>query len=175
MALRPPPSPTLAAAHKAAGVTYHGQKTHEKKVFGYLQKALGRAADGGAARAHLHRRWSLLENHKLLWTYAESAATFRFPKNAWFPYYEAESYFLQGPYRCPAYRVRTLLAEVRTLAQEMPARFPARRPAGPGRAPRADGRVAEPVRRHRLRPLRRRLRGDVRRRADDDEFEDDGW
>jgi tetratricopeptide (TPR) repeat protein len=108
----------ITAAHKAAGVTYHGQKTHEKKVFGYLEKVL----DEPLTEEQLDRICSslvLLENHKLLLEYA-MRAHHRFPKNAYFPYYEAEAYILQGPYRCPAHRVRALLDEARRLAQEMP-------------------------------------------------------
>ncbi|HEX5272981.1 MAG TPA: hypothetical protein VFW33_20935 [Gemmataceae bacterium] len=108
----------IAAGHKAAGVTYHGQKTHEKKVLGYLQKALG----APLTEEQLDRICSallVLENHKLLLEFGE-AGQVRFPKNAYFPYYVAESYILMGPYRCPAHRVRELLADVRRLAQEMP-------------------------------------------------------
>jgi tetratricopeptide (TPR) repeat protein len=106
------------AAHKSAGVTYHGQKTHEKKVFGYLQKALG----APLAEEQLDRIGSsllILENHKLLLEYGEAGQA-RYPNNAYFPYYVAESYILLGPYRCPAFRVRELLADVRRLAREMP-------------------------------------------------------
>lgn len=107
-----------AAAHKSASVTYHGQKTHEKKVLGYLQRAL----EVPLTEEQLDRICSslvILENHKLLLEFGESGQG-RFPKNAYFPYYVAESYILWGPYRCPVYRVRELFAEVRRLAQEMP-------------------------------------------------------
>jgi tetratricopeptide (TPR) repeat protein len=107
-----------AAAHKSAGVTYHGQKTHEKKGLGYLQKALGLPL----SEEQLDRVCTALvtlESHKLLLEFGEVGRR-RFPSNAYFPYYVAESYVLLGPYRCPAVRVRELLAEVRRLAQEMP-------------------------------------------------------
>jgi tetratricopeptide (TPR) repeat protein len=107
-----------AATHKSAGVTYHGQKTHEKKVLGYLQKAL----DVPLTEEHYDRICSALvqlESHKLLLDFAIQAHS-RFPMNPYFPYYEAEAYILQGPFRCPRWRVRELLAEVRQLAQELP-------------------------------------------------------
>ncbi|HKI32423.1 MAG TPA: hypothetical protein VKA46_11185 [Gemmataceae bacterium] len=107
-----------AASHKAAGVTYHGQKTHEKKVVAYLQKAVSAPLTEGQAEA-VCTSLVLLENHKLLLDYAW-AGRHRFPKNPYFPYFEAESYILQGPFRCPAFQVRELLGEVRRLAQEIP-------------------------------------------------------
>jgi tetratricopeptide (TPR) repeat protein len=106
------------AAHKSAGVTYHGQKTHEKKVLGYLQRAIS----GPLTEDQLDRACAalvILENHKLLLEFGEKGQRL-FPNNAYFPYYVAESYVLLGPYRCPAFRVRELLAEVRRLAREMP-------------------------------------------------------
>jgi tetratricopeptide (TPR) repeat protein len=107
-----------AASHKAAGVTYHGQKTHEKKVLGYLQKAL----DAPLTEPQADRVCSslvTLEQHRLLQEYARRGRRL-FPANPYFPFYEAESYILMGPYRCPAYQVRELLGEARRLAQDMP-------------------------------------------------------
>jgi tetratricopeptide (TPR) repeat protein len=107
-----------AASHKAAGVTYHGQKTHEKKVLAYLQKAL----PATLTEQQMDRVCSslvTLEQHRLLQAYARRGRRL-FRGNPYFAYYEAESYVLQGPYRCPAYQVRELLAEVRRLAGEMP-------------------------------------------------------
>jgi tetratricopeptide (TPR) repeat protein len=107
-----------AAAHKTAGVTYHGQKTHEKKVIGYLQKALDAALTEGQLDA-ICKALVTLDNSRLLREYAGRGQV-QFPRNPYFPYFEAESYVLMGPYRCPAYRVRELLGEVRRLAQDMP-------------------------------------------------------
>ncbi len=107
-----------AGALKSAGVTYHGQQTHEKKILGYLQKAVGLPL----TEEQLDRICSalvVLENHKLLLEFGQKGRR-AFPDNAYFPYYVAESYILLGPYRCPADRVRELLAEVRRLAQQMP-------------------------------------------------------
>ena len=107
-----------AASHKAAGVTYHGQKTHEKKVLGYVQKAL----HADLTEQQLDRVCSslvTLEQQKLLHQYASRGRT-RFPESPYFPFYEAESYILRGPYGCPGYQVRELLGEVRRLAQDLP-------------------------------------------------------
>jgi tetratricopeptide (TPR) repeat protein len=107
-----------ASSHKAAGVTYHGQKTHEKKVLGYLQKAL----HANLTEPQMDRICAslvTLEQHKLLHDYARRARKL-FPRNPYFAFYQAESYVLQGPYRCPAYQARELLGEVRRLAQELP-------------------------------------------------------
>ena len=60
-----------------------------------------------------------LEQQKLLHQYASRGRT-RFPESPYFPFYEAESYILRGPYGCPGYQVRELLGEVRRLAQDLP-------------------------------------------------------
>jgi tetratricopeptide (TPR) repeat protein len=107
-----------AAAHQAAGVTYHGQKTHEKKVIGYVQKALSASLTEGQIES-ICNSLVILENHKLLFEYARLGRR-RYPNNAYFPFYEAESYILQGPYRFSPYQVRELLTQTRQLAQAMP-------------------------------------------------------
>jgi tetratricopeptide (TPR) repeat protein len=107
-----------AAAHKTAGVTYHGQKTHEKKVHGYLQKALGTPM----TEQQMDRVCAALlrlEESRLLGSYSHLGHT-RYPKSPYFPFYEAESYIMLGPYRCPVYQVRHLFGEVRRLAQDLP-------------------------------------------------------
>jgi len=107
-----------AAAHKAAGVTYHGQKTHEKKVLGYLQKAVVEPL----TEDQLDRICDALvklENPKLVEMCAWNGRR-RFPGNPYFPFYQVEACILLGPYRCPGYRVRQLLDEVRRLAQAQP-------------------------------------------------------
>jgi tetratricopeptide (TPR) repeat protein len=107
-----------AASHKAAGITYHGQKTHEKKVLAYLQKALG-APLTEAQTERTCAALMTLENHKLLRDYA-GHGRHQFPRNAYFAFYQAESFVLMGPYRCPSYQVRRLLGEARQLAHDMP-------------------------------------------------------
>jgi tetratricopeptide (TPR) repeat protein len=107
-----------AAAHKAAGVTYHGQKTHEKKVLEYLKKGV-RVPLTVAQAESICRSLVTLENHKLLLDFAQAGRR-HFPKDPSFPFFEAEAYILQGPYRCSPYQVRNLLEEARRLAQELP-------------------------------------------------------
>jgi tetratricopeptide (TPR) repeat protein len=107
-----------AAVHRTAGVTYHGQKTHEKKVLAYLQKAV-KADLSEAQLDKICEALVGLKAHKLLLSYAERGARL-FPKSPFFPFWEAEAYVLQGPYRCPAWKVRELLGEVRRLAADVP-------------------------------------------------------
>ncbi len=107
-----------AASHKAAGVTYHGQKTHEKKVLTYLQKGvLAPLTEEQLER--VCRALVVLEQHRLLQEYARRGQR-RFPENPHFPYYQAEAGILQGPYRCSEYRVREFLEKARRLAQALP-------------------------------------------------------
>src|SRR6185295_14898891 len=68
---------------------------------------------------HICRSLMTLENHKLLLDYA-IAGRRRYPNNAYFPFYEAEAYILQGPYRGNPLRVRDLLTQARELSQALP-------------------------------------------------------
>jgi tetratricopeptide (TPR) repeat protein len=107
-----------AAAHRAMGVHYHGQKTHEKKVLGYMQKA----SAANLAELQLEKICEALltlRSRKLLLNFAQRGRR-RFPQNPYFPFWQAETFIMQGPYRCPSYRVRPLLDEVRRLAAAMP-------------------------------------------------------
>jgi tetratricopeptide (TPR) repeat protein len=107
-----------AATHQVAGIQYHGQKTHEKKVQTYLDMA--RRADFSEDQLEKVCQ-SLLELRalKLLREYTALGEK-RFPKNPFFPFMEAESYIALGPHRCPAYRVRPLLDKARRLLQAAP-------------------------------------------------------
>lgn len=124
-ALAEPASPAAAAAilsttasHRAAGVTYHGQKTHEKKVLAYVNKADG--ADFTEAQLALLCE-SLLTLRALRPVRAFAAlGRRRFPNNPLFPFLESESYFVMGPERMPAWQVRPLLEEARRLAEKAP-------------------------------------------------------
>jgi tetratricopeptide (TPR) repeat protein len=107
-----------AAAHRAAGVNYRGQQTHEKKVLTYLQKAL--AVDLNEQQLDtMCTALFALKAQRLLQDYAQRGQQL-FPFNPWFPYWEVQAYVLLGPYRCPRDRARFLLAEVRRLAADMP-------------------------------------------------------
>jgi tetratricopeptide (TPR) repeat protein len=123
--LKEPPSGQTAAAlaetaasHIAANVTYLGQKTHEKKVLTYLDKALRADFTEDQLRrvcvALVH-----LQPDKLLRKYAV-LGLHRFSENPYFPYFEAESYITKGPFECPAPTVLGLLNKARELAARQP-------------------------------------------------------
>jgi tetratricopeptide (TPR) repeat protein len=107
-----------AAVHHQADITYHGQKTHEKKVFGYLDNAL--KAD--LSEEELRRATAALaelESIKLLQRYADQGRD-RFPQNPYFPFLQAEGFLAQGPNRAPVWKLQPLLAEAHRLAEALP-------------------------------------------------------
>jgi tetratricopeptide (TPR) repeat protein len=104
----------IVTAHQHAGVTYHGQKTHEKKVQGYVEKALH--ADFSEQQMDKIAAGLLsIQALKLARKYTEFGRR-RFPQSPWFPFYEAESHIALGPSRCPVWKVMPLLEEARRLA-----------------------------------------------------------
>jgi tetratricopeptide (TPR) repeat protein len=109
---------STAAAHRRAGVTYFGQKTHEKKALTYVQKAL----DVDWTEPQLVAVCRYLLELKALKPLREFAALGqrRFPQAPLFPLLEADSYMAVGPERCQIYRVQPLLAKARELAEKMP-------------------------------------------------------
>lgn len=109
----------MAASHHLAGVTYVGQKTHEKKVLSYIEKASGleftedqleRLCSSllGLGSVKVARKFTALGRE-------------RFPKNPYFPFFEAMSYMASGPDRCPVWKVQPLLQAARELAGQLPA------------------------------------------------------
>ena len=88
-----------AAAHRLAGITYVGQKTHEKKVLAYVEKA----RNAEFTEDQLEKLCGALLGLRAL----PAARKFtqlgqeRFPNNPYFPFFEAESYLVAGPDRCP--------------------------------------------------------------------------
>jgi tetratricopeptide (TPR) repeat protein len=107
-----------AASHVAAAITYHGQKTHEKKVLSYLQKAL----PAPMAEDQLERICEALvslEQLRLLKEYAWHGHR-RYPKNPYFVFFQAESCRPQTMYGRTAHQLRELLEEARRLAQALP-------------------------------------------------------
>ncbi len=107
-----------AASLRGAGVTYFGQKTHEKKVLGYLEKALKLefpeeqlAEICDALRAlkapRLHQKF-VRRGQKL------------YPSSPMFYLAEAEYNLGQGPYRCPTYETQQLLEKAQRLANALP-------------------------------------------------------
>jgi hypothetical protein len=107
-----------AASHRLAGITYYGQKTHEKKVQTYLEKAL--RAD--FTEELLERVcMSLLELRllRLLRDYTNQGQR-RFPQNPFFPFMEAESYVVLGPGQAPVWRIGPCLEKARRLVEALP-------------------------------------------------------
>lgn len=123
--LSEPPSAAAAVAiavttcsHRLAGVKYLGQKTHEKKVLAYVEKAL-RVEFTEEQLTKLGQSLLGLEAQKLL----RSCATLgqrRFPHSPTFYFLEAETYIAMGPYRCPIWKVQPLLARAHDLAMKLP-------------------------------------------------------
>lgn len=125
-ALAEPPTAVSAAAvadtvaaHHLGGITYHGQKTHDKKVMAYLDRACGVAFTEDQLEKVCV---SLLRTKgwRLLRTYCHLGEN-RFPRSPQFPFFLAESYLALGPARCPGWRVWPLLEEVQRLAEAQPA------------------------------------------------------
>jgi tetratricopeptide (TPR) repeat protein len=108
-----------AAAHKAAGVTYHGQKAHEKKVLAYVEKAK-RAQFTEEQLSRVCKNLLILQSTRLLRAHCQLGKQ-RFPKAAIFPFLEAESYFAKGPQMLYDRRkVEPLLQKAHRLASAMP-------------------------------------------------------
>jgi hypothetical protein len=108
-----------AFAHRAAGVTYHGQLTHEKKVAAYLQKAL--SAD--FAEEQLLRVCKALggpDKPQLRLAYLHAGQK-RFPKSPQFFLEEAESQLRESRRRSfGSFEIQNLTKKARELAMELP-------------------------------------------------------
>jgi tetratricopeptide (TPR) repeat protein len=123
--LAEPPTPEAAAAladtmasHREVGVTYHGQKTHEKKVLAYLGKAI-RVSFTEEQHEKVSTALLNMNAAKLLRGFA-AVGQRRFSQNAWFYYVEAESYLAEGPRSAPLWRVEELLNKASELAAQHP-------------------------------------------------------
>lgn len=106
------------SSHALAGITYFGQKTHEKKVFAYLDQARTVPFTEEQLKSVCQSLGCLKSLRRLL-TFAQMGQQ-RFPNNPWFYFLEAEGYISQGPYRCPVDRAWQLLDRARQLAEKMP-------------------------------------------------------
>jgi tetratricopeptide (TPR) repeat protein len=106
------------AAHRLAGVTYHGQKTHEKKVLTYLGKAI-RVPFTEEQLEVVCKALLGIKSPRLLRQFT-AVGQRRFPQNAWFYYVEAESYLAEGPRSGPLWRVEELLNKASELAAQHP-------------------------------------------------------
>jgi hypothetical protein len=109
----------MAAALERAGVTYHGQKTHRQKVLAYLEKARREAEFTEPQLEDVCAALLGLAARKPARTFAGFAKK-RFKANPWFPFYEAVTYFMEGPAQCPYYPTRALLEQAERLAQALP-------------------------------------------------------
>jgi tetratricopeptide (TPR) repeat protein len=108
-----------AAIHHAAGVNYHGQKTHEKKVLGFVDKARS-VRFSERQLEELARALLQLEAVRPLRQFVHRGQA-QFPRNPVFYLLEAESYYGKGPYGFPAWKVKPLLTRAHALALELPA------------------------------------------------------
>ena len=107
-----------AASHRAAGVTYRGQKTHEKKVLNYLQKAQ-KVQWTEEQLDTVCKALFDLKAQRMLHGFAELGQG-RFPNNPYFPFWEVQAHMLLGPFRSNPQRIHLLLEQVRRLAADMP-------------------------------------------------------
>lgn len=105
-------------SHILANVTYVGQKTHQKKVLAYLEKARTVAF----SEAELERICAALRglgNSRQLNSYAK-LGQHRFPTSPFFHLIEAQALLDQGPNARQLWRARPLLDVARQLAQALP-------------------------------------------------------
>ena len=99
-----------AASHRAAGVTYRGQKTHEKKVLNYLQKAQ-KVQWTEEQLDTVCKALFDLKAQRMLHGFAELGQG-RFPNNPYFPFWEVQAHMLLGPFRSNPQRIHLLLEQV---------------------------------------------------------------
>jgi tetratricopeptide (TPR) repeat protein len=107
-----------AATHRLAGVTYTGQKTHEKKVLGYLEKAK-KASFTEEQLERICLALLALEARKLLLAYAALGRK-QFPDNPRFYLVEADLYLLDDRRRIRTWIVEDLLKQARACAERLP-------------------------------------------------------
>jgi tetratricopeptide (TPR) repeat protein len=106
------------ASHHAAGVTYYGQKTHQKKVLDYLKKA----TTVSFTEQELERICNALltlESSRLLHTYTALGERL-FKTNPMFPYLAAVHDMERGPGSFAPWPVRQRLERAEKLARELP-------------------------------------------------------
>jgi tetratricopeptide (TPR) repeat protein len=123
--LAEPPTPEAAAAialtvalHRRAGVTYHGQKTHEKKVLTYLEKAR-KLSFGERHLSEICLALADLDRSRLLRDYTRLGRR-QHPSSPLFLITEARFNLGLGPYRCPVGQTQMLLKKAQDLAMALP-------------------------------------------------------
>jgi tetratricopeptide (TPR) repeat protein len=107
-----------AASMRAAGVTYFGQKTHEKRVLGYLEKAL-QLDFTEEQLAGICDDFRTLHGPRLLVKFIRLGQK-QFPSSPTFYLAEAEYNLGQGPYRFPTFVTQQLLEKAQRLANALP-------------------------------------------------------
>ena len=123
--LAQPPTPRAAAAisdtaaaMRAAGVTYFGQKTHEKRVLGYVEKAL-KEEFSEEQLAHVCADLQVLKAPRLRLQFIRLGQR-RFPDSPIFYLAEAEYNLDQGPHRCSPFQTQQMLEKAQQLANALP-------------------------------------------------------
>ncbi len=107
-----------AASHRRANITYTGQKTHEKQVTTYLDKA--RNLDYTEAQLErLCQALQALQSVKLLIHLAKQGQR-RFPTNPMFFLLEGEAQLAKKTRYPPTYELRLLLRQARPLVEQLP-------------------------------------------------------
>jgi tetratricopeptide (TPR) repeat protein len=106
------------ASHQVAGITYHGQKTHQKKVLDYLKKA-EKASFTEDELERLCRALLPLKSYRLANSYFALGQR-KFPKNPMFPYLLAQNELGRGPGNFNPWQVRQALEKAEKLAQDLP-------------------------------------------------------
>ncbi len=107
-----------AAVHRQAGITYHGQKTHEKKVLAYLD----RAAKLDFTEAQLAQICAALKDlggPRMHLAYIRRGQQ-KFPRSPVFFLMEAERNVDLGPARCPIFETQQLLERAQERAAALP-------------------------------------------------------
>jgi hypothetical protein len=107
-----------AAIHRLANVKYHGQKTHEKQVLAYLEKALT-AEFSEQQLVDICASLPALGSRKLADRYFHLGQK-KYPSNPDFYLLEAETNLERGPYRGPTGETQELLKKALEKAQALP-------------------------------------------------------
>jgi tetratricopeptide (TPR) repeat protein len=107
-----------AATHSNAGITYVGQKTHEKKVLAYVERLSGANLSEAQLVELIDGVQAIGSNHLERKLIAQGLR--RFPQSPWFPLAQAREEIAKGPRRCRGYLVRASLERARQLAEALP-------------------------------------------------------
>jgi hypothetical protein len=126
VALAAPPTGPAAAAIAAVHIdqfrhgAYLGQKAHEKRIQAYMETAIT-ANPGEADLARLCERFRDLGWWRLL-RKAATRGRKRFPRNPFFPFFEAVVYLAtEGEsFLLPAWKIEPLIEKARRLAENWP-------------------------------------------------------